>query len=112
MESRYYENIKTLIFKIAEEIDEHTSQKIRGKADYEIKRYMPKKIIFDFDSVTFMDSAGIGLIIGRYKLANIIGAKVELQNLNNSIRKIFDMSGILKLIPETKKEDILPKIGA
>ena len=60
---------------------------------------MPKKIIFDFDSVTFMDSAGIGLIIGRYKFANMIGAKLELSNLTQSVRRIFDMSGILKLIP-------------
>ena len=104
MESKYYENIKTLIFKITEEIDEHTSQKIRGKADYEIKRYMPKKIIFDFDSVTFMDSAGIGLIIGRYKLANIIGARVELKNLSSSVRKIFDMSGLFRLVPEVKQD--------
>ncbi len=104
MESKYYENNKTLILKITEEVDEHTAQKIRGKADYEIKRYMPKKIIFDFDSVTFMDSAGIGLIIGRYKLANIIGARVELKNLSSSVRKIFDMSGLFRLVPEVKQD--------
>ena len=104
MESKYYENNKTLILKITEEVDEHTAQKIRGKADYEIKRYMPKRIIFDFDSVTFMDSAGIGLIIGRYKLANIIGARVELKNLSSSVRKIFDMSGLFRLVPEVKQD--------
>ena len=104
MESKYYENNKTLILKITEEVDEHTAQKIRGKADYEIKRYMPKKIIFDFESVTFMDSAGIGLIIGRYKLANIIGARVELKNLSSSVRKIFDMSGLFRLVPEVKQD--------
>ena len=104
MESKYYENNKTLILKITEEVDEHTAQKIRGKADYEIKRYMPKKVIFDFDSVTFMDSAGIGLIIGRYKLANIIGARVELKNLSSSVRKIFDMSGLFRLVPEVKQD--------
>lgn len=60
---------------------------------------MPKRVVFDFNSVTFMDSAGIGLIIGRYKFANIIGAKLELSNLTKSVKRIFDMSGILKLIP-------------
>ena len=70
MESNYFKEDKLLVFKITEEIDEHSVQMIRGKADYEIKRYMPKKIVFDFDSVTFMDSAGIGLIIGRYKCTN------------------------------------------
>ena len=99
MESKFYDKDKLLILKITDEIDDHNVQNIRRKADYEIERYMPKKIIFDFDSVTFMDSAGIGLIIGRYKFANMIGAKFELSNLTQSVRRIFDMSGILKLIP-------------
>ena len=98
MESKFYDKDKLLILKITDEIDDHNVQNIRRKADYEIERYMPKKIIFDFDSVTFMDSAGIGLIIGRYKFANMIGAKLELSNLTQSVRRIFDMSGILKLI--------------
>ena len=88
-----------LVLKITDEIDEHSVQKIRRRADYEMERYMPKKIVFDFDSVTFMDSAGIGLIIGRYKFANMIGAKICMRNLTGSVRRIFDMSGILKLIP-------------
>ena len=99
MESRYYETDKLLILKITEEIDEHTTKEIRRRADYEIERYMPKRVIFDFDSVTFMDSAGIGLIIGRYKFAKMIGAKVEVSNLTKSVKRIFEMSGILKLIP-------------
>ena len=99
MESKFYDKDKLLILKITDEIDDHNVQNIRRKADYEIERYMPKEIIFDFDSVTFMDSAGIGLIIGRYKFANMIGAKLELSNLTQSVRRIFDMSGILKLIP-------------
>ncbi len=99
MESKFYEKDKLLIFKITDEIDDCSVQKIRRKADYEMERYMPRKVIFDFNSVTFMDSAGIGLIIGRYKLANMLGAKLEVTNLTKSVEKIFDMSGILKLIP-------------
>ena len=99
MESKFYEKDKLLIFKITEDIDDHTTKEIRRRADYEIERYMPKRVIFDFDSVTFMDSAGIGLIIGRYKFAKMIGAKVEVSNLTKSVKRIFEMSGILKLIP-------------
>ena len=102
MESKFYEKDKLLIFKITEEIDDHSVQKIRGRVDYEIKRYMPKRVIFDFDSVTFIDSAGIGLIIGRYKLANMIGAKLEVSNLTDSVKKIFEMSGLLRLITITE----------
>ncbi len=102
MESKFYEENKLLVFKITDEIDDCSVQKIRRKADYEIERYMPKKVVFDFDSVTFMDSAGIGLIIGRYKFTNMLGGKLEVANLTQSVRKIFDMSGILKLIPVTE----------
>ena len=102
MESNFYEVDKVLVFKITDEIDDCSVQKIRRKADYEIERYMPRKVIFDFDSVTFMDSAGIGFIIGRYKFTNMLGGKLEVANLTQSVRKIFEMSGILKLIPVTE----------
>ena len=65
---------------------------------------MPKRIVFDFDSVSFMDSAGIGLMIGRYKFATIIGAKLEMTNVQGSVKKIFEMSGILRLIPIIEDE--------
>lgn len=81
MESKFYDEDKLIVFKITDEIDDHSVQMIRRRVDYEIERYMPKKIVFDFDSVTFMDSAGIGLIIGRYKFARMLGASLELSNL-------------------------------
>ena len=105
MESTYKEQDKLLLIRITEEIDEYSVQEIRRRIDYEIERYMPKEVIFDFDSVTFMDSAGIGLIIGRYKIANLLGARVEITNLSHSVKKIFEMSGILKLIPVINLEE-------
>ena len=74
---------------------------------------MPREVIFDFDCVTFMDSAGIGMVIGRYKQANIIGGKTEVANLSDGVRKIFTMSGVLKIIPEVdlneKLENVISK---
>lgn len=99
MESEYFKKDKLLLIKITEEIDHHTTEKLRRKADSEITRYMPRKVIFDFNNVSFMDSAGIGMIIGRYKTANLLGGTVEMKNVNPSIKKIFEMSGVLKLIP-------------
>ena len=72
MESKFYEEDKLLVLKITSEIDDHIVQEIRRRADYEMERYMPRKVIFDFNNVTFMDSSGIGFLIGRYKFANII----------------------------------------
>ena len=102
MESFYKNEDKQLIFKMDEEIDECTAQKIRRKLDNEIERYMPKEVIFDFNNVSFMDSAGIGLLIGRYKLANMLGGKVQVANMTSPVRKIFQMSGMQKIIPEKK----------
>ena len=106
MESIYKKEDKQLIFRMNEDIDECEVQKIRRKLDNEIERYMPKEIIFDFNNVSFMDSAGIGLIIGRYKLANMLGGKVQVANITTPVRKIFEMSGVLKIIPEIKKYQV------
>ncbi len=99
MNSRYVDKDKLLLFEITEEIDHHTTEKIRRKMDNEIQRYMPKRTVFDFDKVTFMDSAGIGMLIGRYKVARMLGGSVELINVSPGIKKIFEMCGVLKIIP-------------
>lgn len=98
MNSTYNEKDKLLILEITEEIDHHTTEKIRRKADYEIERFMPKRTIFDFDKVTFMDSAGIGMLIGRYKMIKMLGGTLEMINVKPSIKKIFEMCGIPKII--------------
>ena len=106
MESKYYNEEKLLVLKLTEEIDECTAQKIRRKADYEIERHMPRKVIFDFNSVTFMDSAGIGLIIGRYRIANMLGGTIEIANVTDSIKKVLELSGLLKIIKITELEEM------
>lgn len=103
MKITYIKKDKRLIFEIEEDIDECCVQKIRRRIDNEIQRYMPKEVIFDFNNVSFMDSAGIGLIIGRYKLINMIGGELKIANVNTQIQKIFEMSGLLRLIPVEQK---------
>ena len=98
MESKFYEEKKLLVFKITDEIDDCSVQKIRRRADYEIERYMPRKVLFDFNEVSFMDSAGIGLIIGRYKVAKLFGGDVEIVNARPSVKKVLEMSGITRII--------------
>lgn len=108
METNYKEKDRLLEFKITEEIDHHTTEKIRRRMDNEITRYMPRKVVFDFNQVTFMDSAGIGMLIGRYKMMKMLGGSTELVNVKPSIKKIFEMCGVLKIIPIRKEES---KVG-
>lgn len=99
MKVKYDSVDKLLVLELTEEIDHHTTEKIRRRADYEIQRHIPRKTIFDFSGVTFMDSAGIGMVIGRYKVISMLGGKVAMINVKSNVRKIFEMSGILKIIP-------------
>ena len=105
MECIYIPKDKQLTLKITEEIDEHTTEKLRRKIDNEITRFLPRKVIFDFSNVSFMDSAGIGMLLGRYKVIKMLGGQLELLNVNRQIEKIFEISGILKIITLIKDND-------
>lgn len=98
MQIKHFIKEKVLMIELTEEIDHHTSEKIRNRVDYEIQRFMPKKVIIDLKEVRFMDSAAIGLIIGRYKVTKAYGGELEIQNVNAKLKRIFDMSGIEKII--------------
>ncbi len=104
MNVRYLNEERTLNIEFTEDIDHHTTEKIRKIADYEIEKYLPRKIIFDFNKIGFMDSAGIGLILGRYKNAKSFGADVEIRNVSKPIYKILKMSGITRLIKIKEEE--------
>ena len=78
--------------------------------DNEIKGYIPRKVVFDFSNISFMDSAGIGMVLGRYKLAKMLNGDLEIINVNKSMKKIFDMSGvsrIINIIEEDKNEGVI-----
>ena len=98
MKFDYIKTDKLLVVKIIEEIDHHTTEKIRRKIDNEINRNMPRKVILDFNKVSFMDSAGIGMIIGRYKMIKMLGGELEIENATRNVRKVLEMSGITKII--------------
>ena len=89
MTSEYKKQDKLLILKITEEIDHHTSEKIRKRADYEIQIHIPKKVIFDFENVTFMDSSGIGMIIGRYKLVTMFRRNCIVNKCQTSCKERY-----------------------
>ncbi len=103
MNTEFSELDKMLYVQITEEIDHHTTEKLRRKMDYEITRFMPRKVVFDFGKVTFMDSAGIGLLIGRYKLAKMLGGSTRIVNASKSIKKVLEMSGVVRIIPIEEK---------
>ena len=89
---------RTLIVKIIGEIDHCSSNEIKNKTDKEYKRLNSKNIIFDLSGVTFMDSSGIGVLIGRCKKMGYGGGEVVAEHLSERIQKIFVVSGLHKMI--------------
>ena len=89
----------TLIIKIMEDMDHHSAQYLRQKIDCELVKSTVKNIIFDFSNVNFMDSSGIGIVVGRYKNIQKLNGRAAIVNANPKIIQIFEMSGILKIIP-------------
>lgn len=107
MNINHYIKEKILLVEFTEEIDHYASDKIRRRVDYEIQRFMPKKVVFDFNRVVFMDSAGIGLLLGRYKTAKVYGGQVELINVNEKLKRIFEMAGVFKIIKLADGETVV-----
>ena len=80
---------KNLIIEfLTSELDHHITNEVRDEID----------IIFDFKNIRFMDSSGIGVIIGRYKKISSEGGKVSVVNVNDRVKKIFNLSGMNKII--------------
>ncbi len=109
MKINHYLEEKMLKVYITEEIDHHTASIIRTRLDYEISRFRPKKVVIDLEKVKFMDSAGIGLIIGRFKVTKSYDGILEIENANEKLMKIFTMAGLPKIISfkENKKEEVI-----
>ncbi len=80
------------------EIDHHTAPNIREAIDDALSSSESAKIlVLDFNDVSFMDSSGVGLVMGRYRYATTLGKKVRVDNLDERNYKIMQMSGIPKI---------------
>ncbi|WHH60448.1 anti-sigma F factor antagonist [Petroclostridium sp. X23] len=90
---------RTLIAKIEGELDHHTSVDVRERIDREMNMKQIKNLIFDFERLSFMDSSGIGVIIGRYKHIQKLNGKICITDLNPQIDRIMTISGLRKIIP-------------
>lgn len=81
-----------------EEVDMNACKTLRTVIDGYIMKYQPKEFIFDLSKVKFMDSSGLGLIIGRYNLLNLMNSKMVILNPSNSIKRLLELSSISKNI--------------
>lgn len=87
-----------LIISMQGELDECSSDLVRSNIDRAISINKFKAVIFDMENLTFMDSTGIGVLLGRYKLLKRSNVPVYIKNCNKHIDRILSMSGIYNII--------------
>ncbi len=80
------------------EIDHHSCVQIREQADTEIMKIHPKEVVLDFKDVTFMDSSGIGLVMGRYRLASSYGAVVTITEASAYLKRVMRIAGLDSIV--------------
>ena len=79
------------------DIDHHTAKEMREEIDHYIERNRPKELTLDFREVSFMDSSGIGLVMGRYRLMQELDGEIAVCNVSPHIRRVMRLAGLDRL---------------
>lgn len=98
MKINFTTRAKNLIVSVTGELDQHKAASLREQIDLRIMHGNIKNLIFDFSNLDFMDSSGIGVIIGRYKLMRSTGGTVQIVTDKQSVKKLLELSGIKRII--------------
>ncbi|MGN0182380.1 MAG: anti-sigma factor antagonist [Candidatus Ornithomonoglobus sp.] len=89
---------RMLVMRMYGELDQRTAGEARSALEREIKRTGAINIAFDFGRVTFMDSSGIGMIIGRYKTVSSLGGRIIVYDASDQVIRLLEMAGLDRLV--------------
>lgn len=107
MNAAHYElHQNCLVIYVTDDLDHHAVTQLREYSDRLIDAGNIKHIIFDFTEVGFMDSSGIGLIMGRYKKVMFLGGRAAVTNVGEVVNRIFSLSGLYQII---ERYDTVPE---
>ncbi|ANE48021.1 anti-sigma F factor antagonist [Paenibacillus swuensis] len=87
-----------LIVRLKGELDHHTADMVKMKMEDAILRGYSDHVILSLKDLSFMDSSGLGVILGRYKLVMSKGGKMVVCDANPSVYRLFEMSGLFKIV--------------
>ncbi|BFL45801.1 STAS domain-containing protein [Lactonifactor longoviformis] len=87
-----------LMVAVPGELDHHTAEPIRRAVDKRLEEGVVRNVVFDFRNTTFMDSSGIGMLMGRYRLLRYMGGTVTAIHVSDRLLRIMQLSGIHKFI--------------
>ena len=83
--------------RLPRDIDHHSAKSMREEIDRALAELMPKRLVLDFSDVAFMDSSGVGLVIGRVEVAKRYGTAVELTGAVGGIMRLLRICGIERI---------------
>lgn len=105
MEFVYNKHNGSLRICMPPELDECSVQDMRTDADLLIETYQVRHLIFDFSNTVFMDSSGVGMLIGRSKQMHYRTGTSKAVHVNDRVRKIFRLSGLEQMIAIEEEEE-------
>lgn len=94
-----------LVLTLQGEIDHHSAVQIRSAIDELLYEEHPRKLVLDLSRIEFMDSSGLGLIMGRYSLMQKLGGELTLRNPHERIVQIFTMAGLQRMVKIEENEE-------
>lgn len=104
MQMKAYSSEGNLVVRLDGEIDHHGAREIREELDRMIAETKPAALVLELSDIDFMDSSGLGLVLGRYRRLAEIGSKMFIKNPGARTEKILCMAGVDKLIKIIKSE--------
>ncbi|MCL6570479.1 MAG: anti-sigma F factor antagonist [Bacillus sp. (in: Bacteria)] len=101
-----------LVIRLSGELDHHTADELRAKVITVIEKNEIRHIILNLEQLTFMDSSGLGVILGRYKQVKQVQGEMVVCAISPAIQRLFDLSGLFKIIKmEQTEESALQRLG-
>jgi stage II sporulation protein AA (anti-sigma F factor antagonist) len=101
-----------LLIRLSGELDHHTAEELRVKVTDTLEKERIRHIVLNLEHLTFMDSSGLGVILGRYKQIKNLGGEMIVCSISPTVKRLFDMSGLFKIIRlETDEQFALKTLG-
>jgi anti-sigma F factor antagonist len=101
-----------LCIRLEGELDHHTADELRTRVNQLMDEEMIQHILLNLGKLTFMDSSGLGVILGRYKQVTSLGGEMVVCAISPSVRRLFELSGMFKIIRlETDEKYALHSLG-
>nr|WP_218958352.1 anti-sigma F factor antagonist [Heyndrickxia oleronia] len=103
---------KVLCIRLSGELDHHSAESLRENVNQAIENYQIQHLVLNLEQLTFMDSSGLGVILGRYKQIKQKNGEMVVCAISPAVKRLFEMSGLFKIIRLDESEKFaLERLG-